>query len=98
MSTTYISAQLRRFVVQRAHDLCEYGLIHADDTYWGCQVDHIISEKHGGDTEAQNLAHACVFCNRNKGSDVGSITQHGQFVRFFNHASIHGPKISSWMA
>lgn len=90
MSATYITAQLRRIIVQRASSLCEYCLIHVDDTYWGCQIDHIISEKHGGVTDAENLAHACSFCNRNKGSDVGSRTQKGQFVRFFN------PRSDSW--
>jgi hypothetical protein len=44
----------------------------------------MISEKHGGQTEAENLV-ACGFCNRSKGSDIGSITQRaGAFVRFFN--------------
>lgn len=90
MSITYITAQLRRIVVQRANQVCEYCLIHADDTYWGCQIDHIISEKHGGITDTENLAHACSFCNRNKGSDIGSRTQKGQFFRFFN------PRIDSW--
>lgn len=48
-------------------------------------MDHIISEKHGGATEADNLAYACAFCNRAKGSDIGSILpQRGTFVRFFN--------------
>ncbi len=92
MSTSYITAQLRRFVIQRAGRLCEYCLIHEDDTYWGCQIDHIISEKHGGETKADNLAHACSFCNRNKGSDVASITLDGQFIRFFN------PRIDKWSA
>jgi hypothetical protein len=30
-------------------------LIHEDDTYLGCQVDHVISEKHGGETTAMIL-------------------------------------------
>ena len=33
---------------ERAYHVCEYRLIHEDDTFWGCQVDHIISPKHGG--------------------------------------------------
>lgn len=95
MSTTYIPAEIRREVTARACSLCEYCLIHADDTYWGCQIDHIISEKHGGTTTIDNLAHACTFCNRNKGSDVGSIltaatSQQRQFVRFYN------PRIDRW--
>lgn len=80
-----ISAQWRRAVERRAEFVCEYCLIHADDVYVGCQVDHIISEKHGGPTALENLALACSFCNRQKGSDVGSIDKAtGRFVRLFN--------------
>jgi hypothetical protein len=91
MSVTYIAAELRRLVVARAEGICEYCLIAEDDTFYGCEADHIISEKHGGATNADNLAMACVFCNQAKGSDVGSI--HGEsnsFVRFFN------PRTDAW--
>jgi hypothetical protein len=87
LSTTYISAELRRFIIDRANYLCEYCLLHEDDAYFGCQVDHIISEKHGGLTNADNLAYACTVCNRSKGSDIGSIVlplSSGIFSRFFN--------------
>ncbi len=88
MSSTYISADLRRQVAKRANSLCEYCLVHEDDTYFGCQVDHIISEKHNGPTELDNLAYACSFCNRYKGSDVGSFDWDlEEFVRFFNPRS-----------
>lgn len=88
--TSYISADLRRIVASRAAGLCEYCLIHESDTFLGCEVDHIISEKHGGPTDEGNLAFACVYCNRSKGSDIGSVTQSGQFCRFFN------PRDDSW--
>jgi hypothetical protein len=85
MSVTYIAADLRRLVVARAESLCEYCLIAENDTFFGCEVDHIISEKHLGPTEANNLALACVFCNQAKGSDVGSFHwESNAFVRFFN--------------
>ncbi|HRQ41249.1 MAG TPA: HNH endonuclease signature motif containing protein [Chloroflexota bacterium] len=91
MSSTYIPAPLRQEVILRANGLCEYCLIHQDDSYFGCQVDHIISEKHGGPTELDNLAYACTFCNRQKGSDVGSIDwESSDFIRFFN------PRIDRW--
>jgi hypothetical protein len=91
MSETYISADLRRVVTGRAAGLCEYCLIHEEDTFFGCEVDHIISEKHGGPTEAANLAYACLFCNRRKGSDIGSIIwRTGGFCRFYN------PRIDRW--
>jgi hypothetical protein len=86
MSITYIPAKMRRSVRLRAENRCEYCGIHEDDTEFGCEVDHIISEKHLGKTVLDNLALACFFCNRNKGSDLGSIrsTDDPVFIRFFN--------------
>jgi len=100
--TDSISDQVRRLVETRAQRLCEYCLIHEDDTFFGCEVDHIISRKHGGRTDPENLAYACFPCNRHKGSDVGSICcATGDLVRFFHprrdrwadHFSLDGPLI-----
>ncbi len=89
--SSYIPVELRCLVAARAAHLCEYCLIHEDDTNYGCQVDHIISVKHGGATELENLAYACVFCNRHKGSDLGSLLLPEQrFFRFFN------PRTEKW--
>lgn len=86
-----INDNLRDLVITRAEHLCEYCLIHEEDTYLGCEVDHIISVKHGGSTTADNLAYACFFCNRYKGSDVGSIIgKTNYYVRFFN------PRVDRW--
>lgn len=89
--SSYISDALRQSVASRADYLCEYCLIHDDDTFLGCEVDHIISLKHGGSTEAENLAYACCFCNRHKGSDIASIVKEtGNLARFFN------PRLDRW--
>jgi hypothetical protein len=86
-----VRAELRLLVAARADYLCEYCLIAEEDTFFGCEVDHIISLKHGGATEAGNLAYACMFCNRYKGSDLASLSQQtGSLVRFFN------PRIDRW--
>ena len=85
MSITYIGAELRQLVANRAERLCEYCLLHEEDTFFGCEMDHIISEKHGGASTAENLAYACLLCNRNKGSDISSVVPGTQdLVRFFN--------------
>ncbi|MCY7406000.1 MAG: HNH endonuclease [Alkalinema sp. CAN_BIN05] len=85
MERAYLNKSLRKLVVDRSDHLCEYCLIHDDDTVLGCAIDHIISLKHGGPNTADNLAYACVFCNRYKGSDVGSmIWETQEFVRFYN--------------
>ena len=91
MSVTYISAALRRLVTARAGSLCEYCLLHEDDTFFGCEVDHIISEKHAGQTTEANLAYACFVCNRNKGSDIGSlIPGSADLIRFYH------PRLDRW--
>ena len=92
MSVTYIPAALRREVRRRAGNRCEYCGIHEADTEYGCEADHIVSEKHGGKTELENLALACFFCNRNKGTDLGSVVSADdpRLVRFFN------PRTDTW--
>lgn len=85
MSQTYIPVELLRLVISRADRRCEYFHIHENDTYFGCEVDHVISEKHSGPTVAENLAYACLVCNRNKGSDLGSMLEPGgALIRSFN--------------
>ena len=81
----YISDNLRTRVELRANGFCEYCRIAIEDTYFGGETDHIISFKHRRQTESENLALACQPCNRNKGSDLGSIPQNSnKLVRVFN--------------
>ncbi len=85
MSRPYINLETRRLVVERPGNICEYCLISAVDRSSGCQVDHIISVKHGGTSTEDNLCYACVFRNLQKGTDLGSINwRNGELVRFFN--------------
>ena len=70
----YISESTRRLVEKRASSHCEYCLIHEEDTYIGCEIDHIISIKHGGKNNDTNLAFSCLPCNRFKGTDIGEVT------------------------
>jgi hypothetical protein len=82
---SYVPAALRKLVAERANGLCEYCLIHDRDTFFGCEMEHVIAEKHGGETTAENLAYACVFCNRRKGSDIASLASNsGPLTRLFN--------------
>ncbi|HEV2687232.1 MAG TPA: HNH endonuclease signature motif containing protein [Bryobacteraceae bacterium] len=80
-----ISESLRRIVAERAAHRCEYCLLHEDDSYSPHQVDHIVSRKHGGRTDSDNLAYACLRCNAWKGSDIGSIDiDTGTFASLFH--------------
>lgn len=69
---TYIGEPLRRQVVQRAQNHCEYCHVHQDNRFYAHEIDHIYAEKHGGATEFENLCLACSECNRYKGSDLCS--------------------------
>jgi len=84
VSETYIPAELRRLVITRARHCCEYCGIREADTWFGCEADHIISEKHGGQTDEANLALACVTCNRAKGSDIATTAEDGSVVELFH--------------
>lgn len=91
MSLTYIPVALRRLVEERANRLCEYCLLAADVTFFPHEIDHVIAEKHGGETNADNLAFTCWRCNRHKGSDLGSFEpQTGAFSFLFN------PRTQQW--
>ncbi len=52
------------------------------------QIDHIVAEKHGGETVASNLALACPHCNLYKGPNIAGVdTASGQVVRLFHPRS-----------
>ncbi len=77
MSQTRVPAELRRLVRDRARDCCEYCLLPEWASVVSHQVDHIIAEKHGGPTTADNLALCCAVCNKRKGSDLASVDSPG---------------------
>lgn len=89
--TTYVPLELRRLVVERARQCCEYCRVPSASAYFGCQLDHVIAEKHGGETSADNLALACADCNRRKGSDIASLSPiTGTLSRLFH------PRLDDW--
>ena len=77
MSTTYVSAALRREVIERAKDCCEYCRLNTSDRAINLAIDHVIAEKHGGETHAENLCLSCFWCNSYKGSDLSSVDWDG---------------------
>jgi len=86
-----IPDKLRSLVAKRAGYACEYCLVHQDDLIFGCQIDHILSLKHGGETHPDNLAFSCLPDNINKGSDIGTVLLPGKkLTRFFN------PRTDKW--
>lgn len=89
--TTRPSADLRRQVIARARQCCEYCLAPQDLVASTHQVDHVIAEKHGGQTVLENLALSCTVCNRRKSSDISSLDPlNGALVPLFN------PRTQRW--
>ena len=64
---------MRRAVHERAGGACEYCLLPEELAFAAHEVDHVVAQKHGGATEAENLALSCTLCNKHKGSDLASI-------------------------
>lgn len=77
---TYIPESLRQQVIERASACCEYCLLHQQDSLYVHEVDHIIPEKHRGETSIDNLCLACLDCNRHKGSDFASFDPETQQI------------------
>ena len=74
-----------RRVRERAAGRCEYCLL-ASGLYPGpFQVDHIIAKQHGGTDTVDNLALACMHCNRYKGPNIAGIdSETGVLTPLFN--------------
>jgi hypothetical protein len=85
------SAELRRLVIERAGNHCEYCQIHQDDVIATHQIDHVIAEKHGGGTTPENLALSCMLCNLRKGSDLSSVDPASSVV-----VPLFNPRTHDW--
>lgn len=89
---TYIPFSLKRRVIKRAKGHCEYCHFPQDASLLAFEMEHILAEKHGGETNFSNLALACPFCNRAKGTDLGSIDpETNKLTPFFN------PRTQKWI-
>jgi hypothetical protein len=83
-----LSEHLRQLVSERAVNRCEYCLLPQIAALHKHEPDHIVPLQHGGESEENNLALACMRCNRYKGPNIGSIDPVTlQLVPFFNHES-----------
>jgi hypothetical protein len=65
---TMIGASLRRLVIQRADNRCEYCGISQIGQVATFHIDHIVPVAAEGETTAENLALACVSCSLRKGA------------------------------
>ncbi len=61
-----LHARLRRLVVRRAGNRCEYCGLSQEGQEATFHIDHILPQAAGGPTAAENLALACVSCSLRK--------------------------------
>lgn len=90
-----MEAALQQLVWQRAQQRCEYCHFPADISLLPFQIDHIIAEKHGGPTTAENLALSCERCNSHKGPNIAGYLE-GKHVPLFNPRTDHWADHFAW--
>ena len=86
-----LPASLRRLVIQRADNRCEYCGLSQTGQAATFHIDHVIPIAVGGGTVADNLALACVSCSLYKGArQMLEDSQTGEIVPIFN------PRKQNW--
>ncbi|KAA3663710.1 MAG: HNH endonuclease [Chloroflexi bacterium] len=88
---SYIPVELRKSVQDLAKAQCEYCLIPEENSYASFEIDHIIAQKHGGETVLDNLAYSCPICNKHKGSDIASYDSETEGLTPF-----YNPRKNNW--
>jgi 5-methylcytosine-specific restriction endonuclease McrA len=86
-----IPASLRRLVIQRADNRCEYCGLSQLGQAATFHIDHVVPVVAGGETTAANLALACVSCSLRKGArqELENL-ETGEIVSIFN------PRQQAW--
>ena len=68
-----MNPDLTRRIWTRAAHRCEYCHLPANTYPLPFHIDHIIARQHGGETHPDNLALACLHCNRHKGPNIAGV-------------------------
>ncbi|MBX2928490.1 MAG: HNH endonuclease [Saprospiraceae bacterium] len=89
--SVYVSKIIRRFVIDRAANRCEYCRIPQSISTAGFHIEHIIGLQHGGTNSTDNLAWCCAFCNWKKGPNIATmLNPTGAVLPLFN------PRTQRW--
>ncbi|MFN0213931.1 MAG: HNH endonuclease [Saprospiraceae bacterium] len=91
MNRRAIPLTIRQAVAERANCRYEYCLMLEAEFFVAFEIDHIVSLKHGGSNDLENLAFACPHCNQHKGSDLGTyVSESNRLTRLFH------PRKDTW--
>jgi hypothetical protein len=92
-----VPAQLRREVVSRAQNRCEYCCLPQAGQEALFHVDHVIPSAAGGVTALDNLALACVSCSLRKGArQTAPDPNTGEMVPLFSPRADRWTKHFGW--
>ncbi|MCC7306126.1 MAG: HNH endonuclease [Acidobacteria bacterium] len=91
MSSSHIPIFLRKLVVKRAEDRCEYCRLSQKGQEATFHVDHVVPVAAGGETAAENLALACVSCSLRKAARQTHIDP-----KTSKTVNIFMPRIDEW--
>ena len=83
--------KLRDHVWLRAGSRCEYCQLPQEFAEPKHEVDHVIAEKHSGQTSLENLALACFHCNNHKGPNIAGIDPATNALSRLFH-----PRLDTW--
>jgi len=86
-----VSRELRRQVIERAGNRCEYCQMPAQYDVAHFEIDHIRAQVHRGETVLENLAWACFRCNNGKGTNLAGIDPNTEKVEQLYH-----PRRDEW--
>ena len=85
MTEEHVPRELRRLVVERARNRCEYCRYPALYSPQSLSIDHIVPRRAGGVTSEHNLALSCQGCNGHKAAGTSAIDPvTGSTVALFN--------------
>src|SRR5260370_39620124 len=86
-----IPANLRRQVITRAANCCEYCGLAQTGQEATFHIDHVVPVVVGGQSTSENLALACVSCSLRKGARLVTVDPHtGEEVILFD------PRRDAW--
>lgn len=81
----YVPKPIRKLVIARAGNRCEYCRIPQFITNYDFHLEHVIGIQHGGDNSPDNLAWCCSFCNWKKGPNISTVlNDFDEVVPLFN--------------
>jgi hypothetical protein len=91
MSNQRVTAKLRRIVVERAEECCEYCRSPAAFSRQSFSVEHIIPRSRGGENGLENLALSCQGCNNHKYNKIEGLDPLSRQV-----VPLYNPRQQDW--